>query len=164
MLSRPYLALLLLATLAAAACTTLTSEQRIAACQGADWASHGRNDGAKGAAPAARADQFADCAELGYPADLAAYQSGREQGLRSYCTAESGYEAGYADRRYREVCPPWSELVFLQGYARGAAERPTVEVYPSFGFGFGFSRFSYFGYHGHHHRHGHHGHLRGNES
>ena len=158
---RPHQALLLLATLAAA-CTTLTPEQRIAACQGADWASLGRDDGAQGAASAARADQIADCAKLGYPANVAAYQSGREFGLRSYCTAESGFDAGYADRRYREVCPPWSELAFLQGYAQGSAERPTVEVTPSFGFGFGFGypRFSYFGYHRFHHRHRH----RGNES
>ena len=153
--------LLLLATLGAAACTTLTAEQRTAACQATDWASFGQNDGSLGVAAAAREKKFADCAELGYPADLAAYQAGRAEGLRTYCTVESGYEVGYAGRRYRKVCPPELELGFLQGYAQGAAKRPAVEVYPSFGFGIGYFHYPYFGYRfGHRRHHRHHRHHR----
>ncbi len=166
--SRVHHALLLLTTLAA--CTTLTAEQRTAACQATDWASYGDNDGRLGVATAEREKKFADCAELGYPADVAAYQAGRAEGLSTYCTVKSGYEVGYAGRRYRKVCPPELELGFLQGYAQGVAERPVVEVYPSFGFGYGYYRYSYFGYrfrsrrHRRHHRHhGHRRHHRGSE-
>ncbi len=160
---RTHHAFLLLATLGAAACTTLTAEQRSAACQATDWASYGDNDGRLGVATAEREKKFADCAEFGYPADLAAYQAGRAAGLSTYCTVESGYEVGYAGRRYRKVCPPELELGFLQGYAQGVAERPAVEVYPyyGFGFGYGYSRYSYFGYRfGHRGYRGYRGHRR----
>ena len=162
----PCRALLLLATLGAAACTTLTAEQRTAACQATDWANYGQNDGVLGVATSERAEQFADCTELGYPVDLAAYQAGWAEGVRTYCTVESGYEAGYAGRRYRNVCPPELELAFLQGYAQGVAERPAVEVYPSFGFGFGYYHYPSFGHRRHHRRQRHHGqrrHNRGSE-
>ena len=153
-------ALLLLTTLAAA-CTMLTAEQRTAACQATDWVSYGRNDGVLGVASAERTGKFADCAELDYPADVAAYQAGRADGLEIYCTVENGYDAGYAGRRYRKVCPPELEPGFLQGYEQGRKERPTT-VYPSFGLGIGFGhyyggRFGYYPYRfGHHHfRRGH---------
>jgi hypothetical protein len=152
----PYRALLLLAALGAAACTTLTAEQRSAACQATDWADYGRNDGLLGVATAARADRFADCAALGYPADITAYQAARAEGLATYCTLENGYEVGYAGRRYRKVCPPEQEPGFLQGYEQGRKERP-ADYYPyyGFGFGYGYSRYPYFGhqfgYRGHRH-------------
>jgi len=158
---RAHHAFLLLATLGAAACTTLTAEQRSAACQATDWANYGRNDGVLGVATAERANRFADCAELGYPADLAAYQAGRAAGLGSYCTVENGYEVGYAGRRYRKVCPPELEVAFLQGYEQGRKERP-ADYYPyyGFGFGYGYSRYPYFGYRFGHHGHRHHRHRR----
>jgi hypothetical protein len=154
---------LLLASLGAAACTTLTVEERIGACQATDWATYGENDGRLGVAMAEREAKFTDCAALGYPADLAAYQAGRAEGLRAYCTLESGYEAGYAGRRYRNVCPPELEPAFRQGYEQGERERPAAYYYPyyypyygyGYGFGLGYYRYPYFGhYYGHRHRHG----------
>ena len=150
---------LLLATLGAAACTTLTVEQRTTACQATDWASYGQNDGILGVAAGERTKKFADCAALGYPADLTAYHAARAAGLGTYCTVENGYEVGYAGRRYRKVCPPGLETAFLQGYEQGRKERP-ADYYPYYRFGFGFGHHSYpyyghyFGYRGHR-RHGH---------
>jgi len=165
----PYRALLLLlATLGAAACTMLTAEQRIAACRATDWADYGRNDGILGVAADERTARFADCGELGYPADIAAYQAARAEGLATYCTLENGYDAGYAGRRYRKVCPPELEIAFLQGYEQGRKERP-VSHYPYYGFGFGYGYgygyghygYPYFGYRFGHHGHRHRGHYRG---
>ncbi len=156
---------LLLATLGAAACTTLTAEQRTAACQATDWVSYGQNDGVLGVASAERTKQFADCAELGYPADVAAYQAGRAEGLGTYCTVESGYDVGYAGRRYRKVCPPETETDFLQGYEQGRKELP-ADYYPYYGFGFGYGYSHYpffvyrFGHRGHRRNLRHHGHRR----
>ena len=159
----PYRVLLLLATLGAAACTMLTAEQRSAVCRATDWADYGRNDGVLGVAASERTKKFADCAELGHPADIAAYQAARAEGLAAYCTLESGYDAGYAGRRYRKVCPPEQEIAFLQGYEQGRKERP-VSYYPYFGFGYGYGYGHYgypsFGYRFGHHGHGHHGHRR----
>jgi len=159
-------ALLLLATLGAAACTTLTVEERTAACRATDWANYGQNDGILGVATGNRLKKFAECTEVGYPADIAAYQAGRAAGLKTYCTLENGYEVGYSDRRYRNVCPSELETAFLQGFEQGRKERP-VRYSPYFGFGFGYYSYPYFGYgyrrHGHRHRGGHRGGRRGSQ-
>lgn len=142
--------LLLLVTLGVAACTTLTVEERGAACRATDWANYGHNDGVLGIPVTQRTEKFTDCAALGYPADVALYQSSRAEGLKTFCTVENGYEVGYAGRRYRGVCPPELAANFLQGYEQGRKEQP-VTFYPYFGFGFGYSNFSYFN--DRHHRH-----------
>jgi len=142
---RPYHAIFLFTTLAAAACTTMTVEQRISACEATDWSTYGQNDGRLGVQSADRTDKFADCAALGHPADVAAYQAGRTVGLEAYCTVENGYDVGYAGRRYRKVCPPELETGFLQGYDQGRKERP-INIYPSFGIGFGYSQFGHHGF------------------
>jgi hypothetical protein len=147
---------LLLPALLAAACTTVPPEQRAAACRATDWSSYGYNDGRLGVSAADRAGKFADCAELGHPADTAAYQAGRARGLAEYCNVESGYEVGIAGRPYHKVCPPELEPGFLQGFEQGRKERP-VHVYPYVGFGFGYySHPFWFGHRHYYHPHRHH--------
>ncbi|MDH3666558.1 MAG: DUF2799 domain-containing protein [Paracoccaceae bacterium] len=132
-------------------CATATVAERAAACQATDWASYGENDGLLGVAPGARSGKFTDCAELGYPADQAAYDQGRARGLESYCTLENGYQVGIEGRRYRKACPPELEPAFLQGYEQGRKDRP-AGYYPRIGFGLGIGlghsnfRRSHFGY------------------
>lgn len=145
---------LCLPALLVAACTTVPPAERAAACQATDWRNYGYNDGLLGVPAADRAERFADCAELGHPADIAAYNAARADGLSEYCTVQNGYAIGYSGRSYRGVCPPHLSQGFAQGYDRGRKEQP-VRVYPFIGFGFGFGHF------GHHHfRHGHHPHRR----
>ena len=107
------------------------------ACQATNWSSYGYNDGLLGVPAKDRAGKFADCAKLGHPADIAAYQAARANGLAEYCTVENGYEVGRSGRPYHRVCPPELAQGFLQGYEQGRKERP-VAIYPSVGFGFGF--------------------------
>jgi hypothetical protein len=153
-------ALLMLAALATA-CTTLTADERSAACRATDWTNYGYNDGLLGVPADQREKKFADCAELGDPADFAAYQAGRAEGLQAYCTLENGYDVGYEGKRYRKVCPPGLEVGFLQGYEQGRKDRPH-SYYPHYGFGlgFGYYRYPYFGprfgyrYYGQRRRHG----------
>lgn len=140
-------ALLVAPALLAAACTTAPPAERAAACQATDWNNYGYNDGLLGVPAADRAKHFADCAELGHPADVAAYNAARANGLSEYCTVENGYAIGYSGRSYRGVCPPHLAQNFSQGYDRGRKERP-VQVGTSFGFGIGFGHFGY----GHRHR------------
>jgi hypothetical protein len=142
------ISVLFLATLAA--CTTLTNEERAAACLATDWGKYGLNDGILGVAAGERTKKFADCNELGYSVDVAAYQAGRAEGLLEYCTVENGYDVGYAGRGYPKVCPPELEISFWQGYERGLKERPP-RFYPYFGLGIGYghyygSRFGYYPY------------------
>ena len=161
MLPRTSHVLLLIATLGVAACTTLTVEERSAACRATDWASYGYNDGILGVPLGERAKKFSDCADIGYPADVATYQAGRTEGLATYCTLENGYEIGYEGRRYRKVCPPELEPGFLQGFDQGRKERP-ADYYPYYGFGFGFGyyHYPYYGPSYLYRPHRHHGHRR----
>ncbi len=121
----------------AAGCSTLSVEERTAACAATDWERFGQNDGRLGVTTADRASEFEDCNQLGQPVDLAAYQAGRAQGLTEYCTAPNGYQVGYDGRRYENVCPPALEQDFLQGYERGREDRPSYAVYPGIGIGVG---------------------------
>jgi len=137
------------------ACTTVPPDQRAAACQATDWSSYGYNDGLLGVPAKDRAGKFADCAKLGHPANVAAYQAGRTRGLAEYCTVENGYDVGRAGRPYHTVCPPQLAQSFLQGYGRGRKERP-VEGYPTFGYGLGFGYYPFwFGSRYHYYHHGH---------
>lgn len=118
-------------------CATLSVEERAAACAQTDWAKYGTNDGTLGVPTSDRADKFSDCAEIGQPADLVAYQAGRTKGLETYCTLENGYKVGLEGRRYDSVCPPALASDFLQGYERGKKERPSYALSPSIGIGIG---------------------------
>lgn len=120
-----------------AGCTTVPPEQRAANCAQTDWHRYGVNDGMLGVPGSERADLFADCTRLGQPADIARYQTGHEEGLKQYCTAENGYEVGRQGRRYHDVCPTELEPDFLQGLAQGRRERPAYGVHPSIGIGIG---------------------------
>ena len=121
-----------------AGCAAGSPEERAAFCDTADWREYGFNDGRLGVPAGERADFFAECRELGDPPDVEAYRAGRAEGLQAYCTLENGYEVGLAGRRYRGVCPPESEIAFLQGYEQGRKERGRhYRAYPRFSFGFG---------------------------
>ena len=126
---------LLTATLGA--CATLNPEQRLAECQATNWQQFGVNDGRLGVPSSDRGSTFSDCAELGEPVDIVAYEAGRTEGLQAYCTVENGYTVGYEGRRYHKVCPPSIEPDFLQGYNRGRKERPAIALSPSIGVGVG---------------------------
>ena len=105
------------------ACATLQPEKVAETCAATDWQRYGVNDGKLGVTTASRASEFDDCATVGEPVDLAAYQTGRSEGLLTYCTAENGYQVGYDGRRYQNVCLPTLEPDFLQGYDRGRKDR-----------------------------------------
>lgn len=126
-----------LLTAALSACATLSPEQRLAECNATNWQKFGVNDGRLGVPATDRSGTFSDCAEVGHTVDVAAYQAGRAEGLQVYCTVENGYQVGYEGRRYDNVCPPSSEIDFLQGYNRGREERPAVALSPSIGIGVG---------------------------
>ena len=128
---------LIVAALLLAGCATMTPQERADACRSTDWQRFGLNDGKLGVPSSSRSGAFEDCAEVGHPVDLAAYETGRAEGLLSYCTAENGFRVGYEGRRYAKVCPTALEQDFLQGFRRGRRERPAFAVYPRIGIGIG---------------------------
>ncbi len=91
-----------------------------AECSGADWAALGFKDGAVGERGKLVGERTKDCAAAGLAADVAAYEEGRSQGLRSYCTPEGGFSAGMSGSKYQGVCPAEEEAAFLANFEKGA--------------------------------------------
>ena len=86
---------------------------------------------------------------LGHPADIEAYEAGRAEGLREYCTVENGYQVARQGRSYRDVCPPDLETGFLQGYEQGRKDRLRDHAYryPSYpGYGYFGAPYWWYGY------------------
>jgi len=53
------------------------------------------------------------------PIDIDAYNSGREQGLKTYCKPGNGYTNGRNGKTYHNVCPAGLEPGFLTAYKTG---------------------------------------------
>lgn len=142
-------ALLALAVLIPAGCTRVPVQEPAEVCPAADWHEYGRNDGLLGVSAEARIELFAECRALGHPPDLDAYQAGRAEGLREYCTVENGYQVARQGRSYRDVCPPELETGFLQGYEQGRKDRLRDYAYrypPHAGYGYYGAPYWWYGY------------------
>lgn len=109
------LGLLTLPLLLASGCATLNESE----CRSVDWQIIGYEDGGRGN-PLERIGQHRKaCAKYGIAPDLAAYQRGRDAGLREYCRPTNGFRAGVAGRSYSGVCPLDLEGAFLEAYESG---------------------------------------------
>lgn len=85
-------------------------------CAFSDWRAVGYEDGARGASAESFGRYRKGCADHGVQPDFAAYQSGREAGLREYCQASRGHQEGARGATYHGVCPADSEARFLEAY------------------------------------------------
>ena len=75
------------------------------ACRAGNWRGIGISDGTNGL-PASTVGKYAEtCAEFGIAPDLTAYQAGRAEGLKTYCTPDNAYQEGRQGDALRSVCP-----------------------------------------------------------
>ncbi len=98
-----------------AGCTTMTKEQ----CLAGAWGEKGYQDGLSGYRPSRLDDHAQACAKYGAAPNPSAYLSAREDGLRTYCTWESGFRQGRQGNSYGGVCSPAEERDFLPAYEDG---------------------------------------------
>lgn len=96
-------------------CATLNKDE----CMLADWRLIGYEDGVAGKSAAAVGEYREDCAKHAVVPDLAAYRSGREEGLLEYCKADNGYRLGNAGRSLAAVCPTALEGDFRAAWNNG---------------------------------------------
>jgi hypothetical protein len=54
----------------------------------------------------------------------AAFTNPDPTNLQTYCTAETGFRAGYLSKAYYGVCPKETESAFLAGLEKGRGYRP----------------------------------------
>jgi hypothetical protein len=98
-----------------ASCATLSKNE----CLEANWFEIGRRDGVMGKPRSLFQEHYKACLEYAVKGDREAYYKGREAGLESYCTYETGFNQGCLNRAYRYVCSSNLEPNFLAGYAKG---------------------------------------------
>ena len=113
--SRFSLALCLAAAALLGGCAGMDAQE----CRDTDWAYLGQLDAMDGKQDiTTRAKRhFRTCKDNGVQMDVRAYQQGWQQGLRGFCTAESGKAFAETGRKYQYgYCPAQVESAFLQGY------------------------------------------------
>jgi hypothetical protein len=104
-----------LAALALGACSTMSESE----CRTVDWRTLGYEDGVAGYSGAQIGVHRKACAKYGVSSDLAAYQSGRDQGLKEYCQPANGFRVGSHGWEYGGVCPAALEAPFVQAFESG---------------------------------------------
>lgn len=92
---------LLAAALVLGSCTTLSED----ACRSGDWFSIGVADGERGRTAGYLAEHGEACGGFDITPDRSAWEAGRRQGLRTYCTVDVAYAEGRRSRSLQPVCP-----------------------------------------------------------
>jgi hypothetical protein len=98
-------------------CASMSREE----CLMADWRTIGYEDGVRGLTGDNIARHRKACAKAGVAPDRAAYELGRQDGLREFCQPARGYDYGRGGNNYAGVCPADLEDEFLQAYSDGRA-------------------------------------------
>lgn len=111
----PGLLCMALAVLATGGCATLSESQ----CVTGDWYTIGKRDGSAGLSRSQLFKHDEACAAYGAQPDARAYDAGRQDGLRRYCTPQQGFVEGHKGRSYRSVCEGPSERTFLRAFDEG---------------------------------------------
>jgi len=84
-----------------------------------DWYELGRLDGRQGKHRTALQGLAKACLEHGISADRRAYYAGHDQGLKSYCTEQNGFDLGQQGLPFNTVCPLQLDAGFRAGYDKG---------------------------------------------
>ncbi|MDJ0926626.1 MAG: DUF2799 domain-containing protein [Gammaproteobacteria bacterium] len=88
-------------------------------CELADWRAVGYEDGVRGRSSDVFGQYRRNCAKHEVAPDFAAYQAGRDAGLREYCQPANGYRIGSRGGEYHGVCPTDLEGGFYDSYVEG---------------------------------------------
>ena len=84
-----------------ASCATLSKEQ----CMVGDWQAIGYSDGVAGYYADRLSLHAKACAKAGVAPDYQAWERGRQQGLKQYCSADNAFALGRLGQPLNSVCP-----------------------------------------------------------
>ncbi len=96
-------------------------------CENADWRTIGYNDGARGIYFTNLDSYRKRCSEYQIAPDANAYQTGWNQGIRSYCTSDNGYRAGIAGQAFQDICPADVAPGYRVGWEQGIRQYCTPD-------------------------------------
>ncbi len=97
------------------ACATLSENQ----CKQGDWYDIGVRDGSGGYGGDRLNKHSEACQEYGVAPNREAYEKGRGEGLKSYCSPDNAYHMGRRGGSYRGGCPAELETAFLRKFEAG---------------------------------------------
>lgn len=104
-----------LALVALSGCASMSRDE----CLTVDWQTIGYEDGVAGYSGDRVGQHRKACAKHGVTLDLAAYQAGREEGLREYCVPSNGFRLGAQGGSYNGMCPSDLDASFAAAYESG---------------------------------------------
>ncbi len=96
-------------------CSSMSASE----CVATDWRTVGYEDGVAGYTGDRISRYRKTCGKHGIAPDLAAYQAGREQGLREFCKPQNGFRVGARGNGYSGVCPAELDAAFMGAYETG---------------------------------------------
>lgn len=88
-------------------------------CQNADWFQRGLQDGRSGQTASYIREHQEACGKAGVVPDVGRWTVGWSEGLVSYCTPNSAWNAGLRNDSYRGVCGDRDEPTFLRYHRAG---------------------------------------------
>lgn len=110
------LILLSLVLLLINACSSLSKSE----CVQGDWRSIGFDDAAKGSRAETKLNQHSRaCSKHKINPDNKVYYSGYAEGLKTFCTQNTGFKFGGIGREYLDTCPASLKPTFISGYISG---------------------------------------------
>jgi len=98
-----------------ASCASLSQQE----CLQGDWYQIGLNDGIHGYSTARIDDHNKACSKVDVSVDPKAWEKGRRDGLKTYCTASSAYEVGRNGRHIGKVCSSSQRKNMQPAFNRG---------------------------------------------
>lgn len=118
----------ILVALGLSGCATLSKEE----CLVVDWREVGFSDASRGHTQARVAEHRSACAEAKVTVNLDQYNSGFAQGLKNYCTANTGFNLGAKGAGYPSQCIentfPKVRFGYQEGQAVHSVQRERNEV------------------------------------
>lgn len=112
-MTSPFVYRLMLALLFLSSCATIPKED----CARTDWFHVGKIDGRMGQPATFAQEHRKACEDL--PFNSEAYEMGRLEGIKDYCTPPYAYRAGADGRQYSNVCPKETEGEVLKQFNEG---------------------------------------------
>lgn len=88
-------------------------------CASADWETRGAFDGQMGSPLSLLSEHVSACAKIGVSPNAALYGKGHANGVKLYCTPNSGLAKGRENAEYNDVCPIGLEAPFLASFVDG---------------------------------------------
>ena len=92
-------------------------------CMKGNWFNVGKKDVYLGFKPNRINHHKKTCLKYKLKVDPVQYAEGRLEGLKLFCTEESGYHWGRTNRENPQICPDSTSNLFLKGHRRGKRAR-----------------------------------------